>query len=141
MQQGEMKARFSKDNIYNYRYFAAKYVLGTEDIPPPTKPAYEQPWAFLGGGAGSGLDFWLGYYTNFLRIKPESGDYLAAGFGRKALEYSRYNYFQIKGYLWDGNFTLKMGYTGMLSLEKGHLNEADLLPVQHILNLNFSYAL
>jgi hypothetical protein len=110
MQQGEMTAKFTKDNIYNYRYFAAKYVLGTEDIPPPAKPAYEQPRAFLGGGAGSGLDFWLGYYTNFLRIKPESGDYLAAGFGRKALEYSRYNYFHLKGYLWDGNFTLRNYY-------------------------------
>ena len=102
--EGELKATFTKDNIYNYRYFASKYVLGTKDVPPYREPAYEQPWAFLGGGVGSGTDFWFGYYTNILKIYSGWGDYLAAGMGIEKIDYSRYNYFSSEGYLWDGDF-------------------------------------
>jgi hypothetical protein len=104
-QEGELRARFSKDNIYNYRYFGAKYILGTDDIPPPAQPSYEQPAAFLGGGAGTGTEFWFGYYTNFLKIKQGLGDYLAVGVGFISFKYSRYNRFPGQGYLWDGDFS------------------------------------
>jgi hypothetical protein len=104
-QGGDLEATFSKDNIYNYRYFAAKYILGTDDIPPPTQPTYEQPKAFFSGGAGSGTDFWLGYYTNFLNITPGLGDYLAAGIGFVPFKYSRYNRYPGQGYLWDGDYS------------------------------------
>jgi hypothetical protein len=104
-QEGKLRATFSKDNIYNYRYFAAKYILGTDDIPPPAQPSYEQPAAFLSGGAGTGTEFWLGFYTNFLKILPELGDYLAAGVGLVPFEYSQYNRYPGQGYLWDGDFS------------------------------------
>lgn len=104
--EGDLKASFTKDNIYNYRYFASKYILGNEDIPPIGEPSYEQPWAFLGGGAGTGTNFWIGYYTNFTEIFSTWGDYLAAGFGVEKIEYSRYNHYSFKGYLWDGDFSV-----------------------------------
>jgi len=109
-EEGDLKATFSKDNIYNYRYFVAKYILGTDQIPPPAQPSYEQPTAFLSGGAGTGTEFWFGYYTNFLKIKPGLGDYLAAGMGFVPFEFSRYNRYQGQGYLWDGDLS-EMNYS------------------------------
>jgi hypothetical protein len=106
-QEGDLRATFSTENIYNYRFFAAKYILGANDIPPISEPVYEQPIAFLSGGAGSGFDFWFGYYTNFLSIEPGLGDYLAAGMGFITFTYSRFNRFPGQGYLWDGNFSEK----------------------------------
>lgn len=113
-QDGEWNATFSKDNIYNYRYFAAKYILGTEDVPPPPQPTYEQPWAFISGGVGTGTEFWMGYYTKLLNLESGLSDYLAAGMGIEKMDYSRYNYYSMKGYLWDGNFSLKNYYINLM---------------------------
>ena len=113
-QGGELRATFSKENIYNYRYFSAKYILGANDIPPLKEPAYEQPVAFLSGGAGTGIEFWFGYYTNFFNLKPGLGDYLSAGMGIATIDYSLYNRYQGQGYLWDGNFSLKNYYINMM---------------------------
>jgi len=113
-QEGELKATFSAENIYRYRYFAAKYILGTDDIPPIKEPDYQQSTAFLSGGAGSGIEFWLGYYTNFISIKPGLGDYLSAGMGIERFEYSLYNRYPGQGYLWDGNFSLKNYYINLM---------------------------
>ncbi len=104
-QEGDLRTSFSNENIYNYRYFGAKYILKTNDIPPIGEPVYEQPMAFLSGGTGTGNEFWFGYYTNFLHIKTGMGDYLAAGMGFSTFNYSRYNRFTGQGYLWDGNFS------------------------------------
>jgi hypothetical protein len=106
-QEGEIKSSFFSENIYNYRYFASKYILGANDVPSPSKPVYIQPTAFVSGGAGTGTEFWFAFYTNFLKIEPGLSDYMAAGIGLERFEYSRYNYFSMKGYLWDGNFSLK----------------------------------
>ena len=102
---GELKASFSKDNIYNYRYFSAKYILGTDDIPPPSEPVYEQPIAFFSGGAGTGAEFWFGYYTNFLNHPSGLGDYFGAGMGFIKFGYNIYNRYPGQGYLWDGKFS------------------------------------
>jgi len=104
-QDGELTTSFSNKNIYNYRYFSAKYILKTDDIPPIGEPVYKQPMAFLSGGKGTGIDFWFGYYTNFLQITPGLGDYLAAGFGVSTFNYDIYNRYPGHGYLWDGGFT------------------------------------
>jgi hypothetical protein len=113
-QEGELRGTFSKENIYNYRYFAAKYILGAKDIPPLKEPDYEQPTAFLSGGAGTGIEFWFGYYTNFLNIKPGLADYLSAGMGIAGIDYSRYNHYQDQGYLWDGNYSLNNYYINVM---------------------------
>ena len=102
---GELRTSFSHKNIYNYRYFSAKYILKTEDIPPIGEPSYKQPMAFLGGGAGTGIDFWFGYYTNFLKLTSGLGDYLAAGMGISKFKYDIYNRYPGHGYLWDGGFS------------------------------------
>jgi len=104
-QEGELKASFSNENIYNYRYFSAKYILKTDNIPQISQPVYKQPMAFLSGGAGTGIDFWLGYYTNFLQIIHGAGDYIALGMGVSTFKYEIYNRYVGHGYLWDGNFT------------------------------------
>jgi len=104
-QEGDLEATFSKDNIYNYRYFSAKYILGADDMPPPSEPIYEQPTAFINGGVGTGTEFWFGYYTNFLNIMPQLGDYLAGGVGFIKFTYDIYNRYPGQGYLWDGNFS------------------------------------
>jgi hypothetical protein len=113
-QEGELRATFSTENIYNYRYFAAKYILKTNDIPPRGEPVYKQPMAFLSGGTGSGTEFWIGYYTNFIRFKSGLGDYLAAGMGITGIDYSRYNRYSGQGYLWDGNFSLTNYYVNIM---------------------------
>jgi hypothetical protein len=108
--EGDLKATFSRNNIYNYKYFSAKYILGVDEMPPASQSTYKQPLAFLSGGAGSGTEFWFGYYTNLISFIPGLGDYLAAGMGIEKFEYSRYNYFSLKGYLWDGNSSLNSYY-------------------------------
>ena len=113
-QEGKLSASFSKKNIYNYRYFAAKYILKSDDIPPIGEPVYKQPIAFLSWGTGTGTEFWFGYFTNFFNLTPGLGDYLAAGMGISSIDYSRYNYFPVQGYLWDGNFSLNNYYINIM---------------------------
>jgi hypothetical protein len=113
-QDGKLTTSFSNKNIFNYRYFSAKYILKTDDIPALGEPVYKQPVGFLGGGAGTGFEFWLGYYTNFIYLNSGSGDYLAAGMGMVRVEYSRYNRFPVEGYLWDGNFSIKNYYINFM---------------------------
>ena len=84
------QASFSDENIYNYRYFNAKYILKTDDIPEPDPQPYEQPWGFFSGGGGSTYDFWLGHYTNFISIQSGIGDFVAAGFGLSPFSYSEW---------------------------------------------------
>jgi len=103
--EGELRATLSNENIYNYRYFSAKYILKTDKIPPESKPAYKQPMAFLSGGVGTGVDFWFGYYTNILRLDYGIGDYIALGMGISTFKYDIYNLYAGSGYLWDGTFT------------------------------------
>jgi hypothetical protein len=104
-EEGRLRTSFSSENIYNYRYFSAKYILKTGDIPPRYEPEYKQPIAFISGGAGTGIDFWLGYYTNFLQKITALGDYVALGIGLSTFKYDIYNMYYGHGYLWDGNFT------------------------------------
>jgi hypothetical protein len=103
--EGELKAKFSKDNIYNYKYFSAKYILGTDEVPPPVEPPYKQPLAFASAGVGTGFEFWFGYYTNFLKITQGLGDYFGLGMGFIKFNYSTYNRYPGQGYLWDGSFS------------------------------------
>ena len=100
---GELQTSFSNKNIYNYRYFSAKYILKTDDIPPLGTPEYEQPMAFFGGGAGTGVDFWFAYFTNLLHSESGLGDYFATGLGITTFKYEVYNQYPGHGYLWDGN--------------------------------------
>jgi len=83
-------ARFTDENIYNYHYFNAKYILKSEDIPKPEPQLYELPWGFLSGGGGTTYEFWLGYYTDLILGGSEISDYLAAGFGLSPFSYSEW---------------------------------------------------
>ncbi len=83
-------ANFSDDNIYNYRYFNAKYILKNDDIPKPSPLPYQQPWGFFSGGGGTTYDFWLSYYTNFISTQSGIGDFAAAGFGLSPFSYSEW---------------------------------------------------
>jgi len=81
------KATFSSENIAKYKYFNAKFLLHSEEIPVPGPAAYKQPWGFIGGGTGSSNTFWLGIYTNFIHTQSGLGDYLAGGMGYASFEY------------------------------------------------------
>jgi hypothetical protein len=83
-------ARYSKVNIYNYRYYNARYILKTTDIPIRRPKPYEQPWGFLSGGGGTTYDFWTGYYTNFFLSGSGFGDFVAAGFGISPFSYTEW---------------------------------------------------
>jgi hypothetical protein len=83
-------ANFSDENIYNYRYFNAKYILKNEDIPEPEPQPYKQPWGFFSGGGGTTYDFWLGHYTNFISTQSGIGDFIAAGLGISPFSYSEW---------------------------------------------------
>jgi hypothetical protein len=114
----KLRSHFSKKNIYNYKYFAAKYILKTDDIPDPYEPEYRQPWGFVAGGLGTGYEFWLGYYTNFILVESEMGDYFAIGAGFSPFEYWRSSVidkgnFDIR-YLYDGKFTRNSYYINLM---------------------------
>jgi hypothetical protein len=84
------KAVFSAQNIQNYQHFTAKYILNSENIPGPEPAIYQQPWGFLGGGAGNLYSFWLATYTNFIQTKTGFGDFVAVGFGYAPFSYTEW---------------------------------------------------
>jgi hypothetical protein len=85
---GPLTAEFSDEIIFDYRSFAAKYVLGSnEEIPVPEKPTYQQPWGFMNGGFGKSFDFRLAHYINLITLNSDLGDFLSIGVGLAPFKY------------------------------------------------------
>ena len=111
----QIQSKFSKKNIYNYKYFAAKYILETDEIPGPVETAYRQSWGFVNGGFGTGYEFWIGHYTNFILVESELGDYIAIGAGFSPFEFWRYSYTNFnRKYNLDGKFTENNYYLNLM---------------------------
>ena len=88
-----LTSRFNEKNKYNFKVFAAKYVLNSGYEPEYPKAATKKHWGFSGAGVGSGYEMWLGRYLNWFTNKSDEHmqDFLALGIG-----YSSFSY-QIKG--------------------------------------------
>jgi len=86
------KATLSVDNIYNFRKYAAQYII--ESDLPPRKPAVTIPdhWGFSSLGAGIGYEIWIGKYSDLIApaIDRELSDFFALGFGLTNLSYYQY---------------------------------------------------
>jgi len=93
-QDSILSARLSQENIYNFKRFAARYVLLSDHQPHQSMPAKRKNWGFVSLGLGSGYELWLGKYTDLLtsRDQPHVQDYLAVNAG-----YSSFSY-DIKGF-------------------------------------------
>ena len=121
-----LNARLSARNIYAFKYFGAKYIIRSTDIPVPAEPAYERPWGFLGVGQGSGYEFWFAYYTDSLKTTSGWGEYIALGAGFSPFDYWRYNHYVFfdtdppvvpegnKEYWFDGAFTENSYYINLM---------------------------
>jgi hypothetical protein len=111
----KLQSQFSKKNIYNYKYYAAKYILETDEIPKPGEPEYEQSWGFVGGGIGTGYEFWLGSFTNFIMVESEMGDYIAFGAGFSPFDFWRYSFTSSdRKYHLNGKFTGNSYYLNLM---------------------------
>ena len=120
-----LNARLSGRNIYAFKYFGAKYIIRSTDIPVQAEPAYERPWGFLGVGQGTGYEFWFAYYTDSLETTSGWGEYIALGAGFSPFDYWRYNHYTVdfdppviwdkkKEYWFDGAFTENSYYINLM---------------------------
>jgi hypothetical protein len=85
---GTVKARFSRENIHNFKLFSAKYILLSEYEPILAEPPPADNWGFISPGAGTGYEFWLGKYTRiFTEENGNITDYISIGTGFSSFDF------------------------------------------------------
>ena len=85
---GTAKARFSRENIHNFKRFSAKYILLSEYEPRLAESPPADNWGFISPGAGTGYEFWLGKYTRiFTEENGNITDYISIGTGYSSFDF------------------------------------------------------
>ena len=85
---GIVEARFSRENIHNFKLFSAKYILLSEYEPRLAESSPVDNWGFISPGAGTGYEFWLGKYTRiFTEENSNITDYISIGTGFSSFDY------------------------------------------------------
>ena len=81
-----IEGEFTKKNIDIIRTFCSTYVLPIGEVPVLGKPQRKN--VFVGFGAGSSYELWIGYYDDVIKIKsiPKLSDFIALNLGFSRFE-------------------------------------------------------
>jgi hypothetical protein len=85
-----LRASFSVNNRYEFKRFAAKYILNSDYQPAPPKVIAKEKWGFASPGFGSGAELWVGQYSKIiLQDKQSLSEYLAINAGFSKFDYEQ----------------------------------------------------